>query len=209
MTTYDYKINIFLEQQIQNINNPKIIEFGVKEGRSTKIFLDICKKKNGKLFSIDVDDYSNLFNDPNWTFIKSRDDDFKFLKDKIPEKFDIIYLDSLHEADHVEKIFYYYYNFLKIGGQFYIDDISWLPYLRNKERNNYYCEINNKETFKRLLEIYNNNVNNFDIFFTFMSSGMCRIIKKEDELAKPLSITTRKSGPKNLIRNILSKYFKK
>ena len=45
MISYDYKIDIFLEKQIQNIDNPNILEFGVKEGRSTKIFLDICKKK--------------------------------------------------------------------------------------------------------------------------------------------------------------------
>ena len=165
MNTYDYKIDIFLRQEIQKIDSPKIIEFGVREGRSTKIFLDICKKKNGKLFSIDINDYSNLFNDSNWNFIKCRDDDFEFLKNKLPEKFDIIYLDSLHEANHVEKIFYHYYNLLNVGGQFYIDDISWLPYLKNKERNNFYCEINNKETFKRLLEIYNNNEENFNIFF--------------------------------------------
>jgi predicted O-methyltransferase YrrM len=209
MTSYDYKIDIFLEQQIKDIDNLNILEFGVKEGRSTKIFLDICKKKNGKLFSVDINDYSNLFDDPNWTFIKSRDDDFKFLKNKLPEKFDIIYLDSLHEAKHVEKIFYYYYNFLKVNGQFYIDDISWFPYLKNKDRDNFYCEINNKETFEKLLEIYDNNKNNFDIFFTFMSSGMCRIVKKKEDLAKAISIKTRESSPKNLIRNILNKYFKK
>ena len=209
MTSYDYKIDIFLEKQIQNIDNPNILEFGVKEGRSTKIFLDICKKKNGKLFSVDVDDYSNLFDDPNWNFIKSRDDNFELLKNKLPEKFDIIYLDSLHEAKHIEKIFYYYYNFLKINGQFYIDDISWLPYLKNKDRNNFYCEINNKETFEKLLEIYDNNKNNFDIFFTFVSSGMCRIIKKKEDLVKPISIKTRENSPKNLIRNILNRYFKK
>ena len=178
MSDYDYKIEVFLENQIQKISNPNILEFGVREGRSTKIFLDLCKKKNGKLFSVDVDDYSNLFNDENWTFLKTRDDNFEFLKDRLPKKFDVIYLDSLHEANHVEKIFYYYYDFLKVGGHFYIDDISWLPYLKYRVRNNFYCERNNKETFERLIEIYNNNINNFDIFFTFISSGMCRIVKK-------------------------------
>ena len=203
MSDYDYKIEVFLENQIQKISNPNILEFGVREGRSTKIFLDLCKKKNGKLFSVDVDDYSNLFNDENWTFLKTRDDNFEFLKDRLPKKFDVIYLDSLHEANHVEKIFYYYYDFLKVGGHFYIDDISWLPYLKSNLRNNFYCEINNKETFERLIEIYNNNINNFDIFFTFISSGMCRIVKKNDQLNVHNKIVTREKSIKNIFRKIL------
>ena len=203
MPDYDYKIEVFLKDQIQKISNPNILEFGVREGRSTKIFLDLCKQKNGKLFSVDVDDYSHLFNDKNWTFLKTRDDNFEFLKNKLPKKFNIIYLDSLHEADHVEKIFYYYYDFLEIGGHFYIDDISWLPYLKTGLRNNFYCEINNKETFERLMEIYNNNLNNFDIFFTFISSGMCRIVKKNDQLNVHKKIATREKSIKNIFRKIL------
>jgi predicted O-methyltransferase YrrM len=203
MSDYDYKIEVFLKDQIQRLSNPNILEFGVREGRSTKIFLDLCRKKSGKLFSVDIDDYSNLFSDKNWTFLKTRDDNFGFLKDMLPKKFDVIYLDSLHEANHVEKIFYYYYDFLKVGGHFYIDDISWLPYLKSNLRNNFYCEINNKETFERLMEIYNNNTNNFDIFFTFISSGMCRIVKKNDQLNELKRITTREKSIKNIFRKIL------
>ena len=33
------------------------------------------------------------------------DDNFDFLENQLPKKFDIIYLDSLHEAKHVEKFF--------------------------------------------------------------------------------------------------------
>ena len=62
---------------------------------------------------------------------------------------------------------------------------------------------NKKEVFEWIHK------NNFDIFFTFVSSGMCRIIKKKEDLVKPISIKTRENSPKNLIRNILNKYFKK
>ena len=79
---------------------------------------------------------------------------FDFLKNKIPEKFDIIFLDTLHEAQHVKKIFCYYYKFLKTNGFFFIDDTSWLPYVKNNYRDRFYAEINNQETFKILLEIY-------------------------------------------------------
>ena len=48
-------------KDLSKINNPQIVEFGVREGRSTKLFLDLCDQNNGKLFSVDIDDYSNLF----------------------------------------------------------------------------------------------------------------------------------------------------
>ena len=51
MTTYDYKIKKYIAEEIKDIINPTIIEFGVKEGRSTKLFLDLCENKNGKLLN--------------------------------------------------------------------------------------------------------------------------------------------------------------
>ena len=203
MTDYIRKFNSFITSQIKDIKKINIIEFGVKEGRSTKIFLDLCKKNSGKLFSVDVDNYGYKFADPNWTFIHSRDDNFELLDTKLPTEIDVIYLDSLHEPEHVEKIFFHYYKKLKIGGFFFIDDISWLPYLKNKPRNNFYCEINNFETFKKILEIYNSNIENFDLDFNFISSGSCKILKKKDELNAPLKIITREKSVKNFLRRFL------
>ena len=62
-------------------------------------------------------------------------------------------LDSFHNAKHVKKILYYYYKKLKCNGLFFIDDISWLPYLNQKKRSNFNCEINNLETYEKILEI--------------------------------------------------------
>ena len=197
MSDYLYKIDTFIKKNLHNIEKPQIVEFGVKEGRSTKLFLDICDNFDGKLTSIDVDDYSNLFKNKNWTFIKSRDDNFDYL-----EK-DIIYLDSLHEADHVEKIFYHYFPKLKKNGFFFIDDTSWLPYLKSEERNNFYCEINNKETFERILSIYFSNQDNFDLEFNFISSGICKIKKKQNELNPKKKLIYRSHSIKNFIRKIL------
>lgn len=205
MTDYDQKIKVFMKDQLLDLRNIKILEFGVERGRSTKIFLDLCKNNNGELYSVDIKDCSQLFKDTKWNFIKSRDDNFDYVKNKIPKEFDVIYLDTIHEANHVEKIFYNYFDLLKIGGEFYIDDISWLPYLKSKDRNSFYCEINNKETFQRLLDIYNNNLENFDIYFTFLSSGMCRIVKKKNELKKSYKITTREISLKNFLRKLLGK----
>ena len=202
MSDYTYKIDTFIKKHISKIQKPQIVEFGVKEGRSTKLFLDTCNQNNGKLYSIDIDDYSNLFNDSKWKFIKSRDDNFEFLENILPKEIDIIYLDSLHEAEHVKKIFFHYFPKLKVNGLFFIDDISWLPYLKTEKRNNFYCEINNNETFNKLLEIYNNNIENFDISFSFLSSGMCKVVKKKNGLKEPKKIQTRIFSFKNFIIKI-------
>ena len=207
MSDYLHKIDTFLKKDLSKINNPQIVEFGVREGRSTKLFLDLCDQNNGKLFSVDIDDYSNLFTNKNWKFIKSRDDNFDFLENILPKEIDIIYLDSLHEADHVEKIFYHYFKKLKINGYFFIDDISWVPYLKTEERNNFYCEINNKETFEKILSIYSSNQNNFDLEFSFISSGMCKIIKKNDHLNLQKKLIFRSDSIKNYLRKII-KLFK-
>ena len=96
----------------------------------------------------------------------------------IPEKLDIIYLDSLHEASHVEKIFYHYFDKLTIGGYFFIDDISWLPYLKNSSKDNFIVRLTIEKLFKNI-EIYNLNFEKFDISFDFTSSGTCRIKKRQ------------------------------
>ena len=179
MNDFDYKLDNFLFPLIKEIDNPIILELGVQNGRSTKKFLDICKKNNGELFSVDIDDCSNVTKDKNWHFFQTRDDNFEYIKSKIPKKIDILFIDTLHEANHVKKLIYEYYPLIKKNGFIFIDDVSHLPYLESKERNNFYCEINNKETFNLLISIYSENKENFDLNFTFVSSGLA-IIKKKD-----------------------------
>ena len=55
--------------------------------------------------------YSSKFVNDNWKFIHTRDDNFDFIKKNIPKNFKLIMLDTIHEADHVEKILYSYYEF--------------------------------------------------------------------------------------------------
>ena len=102
------------------------------------------------------------------------------------------------------KIFCYYYKFLKTNGLFFIDDTSWLPYVKNNYRDRFYAEINNQETFKILLEIYFSNYHNFDLEFSFVSSGFALAKKlNNNELNSPKKIPSRKLGVKNFMRKIL------
>lgn len=206
MSQYENKIDNFIFKDLRNKKNLKILEFGVRFGISTKRFLNLIDKNGGHLFSIDINDCSNISSSDNWTFIQSRDDNFDYIEKKIPKEFDIILLDSFHNANHVKKIIYHYYKYLKPDGIFFIDDISWLPYLKNSERNSFNCEINNMETYQMILEILKSNTNNIELFFSFQDSGMAKIIKKNNNsLNLSEKIITRKLSIKNITRKIIYK----
>ena len=201
---YQDKITKFILDHENDKKNINILEFGVREGRSTKMFLDICAKNEGKLISVDVDDYSNLFNDNNWTFLKTRDDDYEKVSSYFSEDFDIILIDSLHEPTHVSKLIYTYWKHLKLNGSMYIDDISWLPYMKNSWRDHEYTENINRDTFNKILEIQLSNYDNINLTFSFSGSGMCRIIKQNhNELSKPKLIFPRKNYIKKILKKLL------
>ena len=114
-----------------------------------------------------------------------------------------IFIDSLHEANHVEKVFYNYYSFLKKEGICVIDDVSWLSYSKNQYRDNEFSENINRSTFNKILEIYNQNKNNFSLEFFFKNSGYAIISKITDNiLNKSIKIQSREYGLKNLLRKI-------
>ena len=106
MDEYSYKLDNFLFPLISKIVKPNILEFGVEKGKSTLKFLDLCHQNNGYLFSVDTVDCSKIIKDSRWSFLQTRDDNFELVKSKVPTQLDVIYLDSVHEASHVEKIFY-------------------------------------------------------------------------------------------------------
>ena len=208
---YQNKINDFIFENEKNKKDLNILEFGVREGRSTKMFLDICSNDNGKLISVDIDDYSSLFKNQNWTFIQARDDNYKKVSSHfdIHDQFDIILIDSLHEPTHVSNLIYLYCKHLKVNGSLYIDDISWLPYLKNSWRDHKYTENINRDTFNKILEIQLSNYDNINLFFSFNGSGMCRILKlNENLLNQPKLIKSRNYYIKNILKKIIY-FFKK
>ena len=196
----------FFYEQILNYDKPQILEFGVRDGTSTALFLDVCNEKNGNLFSVDSKDYSFQFKDKKWKFILSKDTDFDIVNKEIPSQLDVIFLDTIHEANHVSNIFYHYYNKLKVNGLFIIDDTSWLLYTKNNSEDHFYKEINNYETFKKVLEIYNNNRDKFDIHVNFCDTGAIKIIKRtQDNLSESAIIHSRENTIKNYIRKLFIK----
>ena len=204
--TYIKKLEDTFLKDLSKISKPQILEFGVRHGQSTEIFIKVCEKNDGFLYSVDIDDYKNKFNSKKWKFIHCRDDNYQLVEKFIPRQIDLIYLDSFHNAKHVEKIFYHYYPMVKQNGYFIIDDISWIIYSKNNIRDNFNSEINNYETFFRILDIYNSNIENFDLSFNFIGSGIAKIKKiTNNQLLKGKKVILRKNTIKNIIRKILQK----
>ena len=192
----------YIIKKIKHIKNIQILELGVNKGISTKKFLKLCELNNGFLTSIDIDDCSTVAKSDKWNFIHSSDDNFEFIDKAIKEKVDFLFIDSFHEPNHVEKVFYHYYNFLKEDGICVIDDISWLPYTKNEYRDNSSNEYTNRKTFQKILEISNQNKESFLLEFLFEGSGLAIITKKKNFLNKAKKITSREFSFKSLIRRI-------
>ena len=121
---------------------------------------------------------------------------------------DIIFLDTVHKADHVIKILISYFDSLKKDGYFIIDDVSWIPYLKNNEHDHFYKEINNKETFENLLQIYSLNSSTMDIKFNLTNTGSVVITKlKNEKLIFNKKKRSRDGNLKNYLRLIYKKIF--
>ncbi len=202
---FGQKISNFIFEHEKNKKNLNILEFGVREGVSTKMFLDLCKVNLGKLISVDIDDYSHLFTDDNWTFLNKRDDDINKIKTYFIKPLDIILIDSLHDPIHVKKLIYMYWEHLKVGGSMYVDDISWLPYIRGNWRDHEYTEKINYDTFNEILNILAKNFDKFQLDFSFIDSGMARLTKLNDnKLLYSKNIKLRKNFIKSSFKNLVS-----
>ena len=202
MKLYEKEKLEFLKKKISNIPNPNILELGVQNGNSTKMFLEICEKNDGFLTSIDIDDCSNVSKSSKWKFIQSSDDNFDFIKNYIKNNLDIIFIDSLHEPTHIKKVLYYYFKFLKLNGLIFVDDISWLPFVHGGENDNDFVERINRLTFDKILEIYNANKKSLSLEINFTGSGLAILRKIDKNLNDEVKIKNRLFTVKNLLKKI-------
>ena len=84
-----------------------------------------------------------------------------------------------------------------------------MPYLKSREKNNFSQEINNQETFDRILEIYNKNHENIDLEFSFVGTGIAKILKLNDNLlVKSKKINYRQNTIKNFLRRLVLRFKK-
>ena len=203
METFAQKISL-IKDYIKDIEKPNILELGVQEGRSTKMFLEVCDQNDGNLISIDILDCSKVSDNPRWKFIHSSDDNFEVINQHLNKNIDVLLIDSLHEPNHIRNVFYNYFKYLKINGLIFIDDVVWLPYVKGEYRDSEFVENINRRTFDKILEIYNSNKENMKLDINFNGSGLAIIKKIKDLLNDEEKIKNRSLSLKNIIKKIYS-----
>ena len=206
----------FLAQQLLRIHketelkhNPLVLELGVDKGQSTRIFLNaIDGKDNAKLISIDIKDCRNSINDKDWEFVQQDSANIEKLlmhKPEIKNGIDILYVDSLHTAEHVEKEIYNLFEYLNNDAFIFFDDIDSSPYMNKQRKDSVNTEIANRKIFRLLEAIFRGNMDKIDFEIMRGSTGL-GIFRKCKNLGEKLSPPIFINERNNII---LSKIFQK
>mgnify|MGYP001391593828 FL=1 len=79
--------------KLKNFDKPIILELGVNKGGSTFNFLKFVNNYGGELYSIDINDCSNIVNNErfkdvdtnSWNFLKTNDLNIEYILEKFPK----------------------------------------------------------------------------------------------------------------------------
>ncbi|QEF98718.1 Cephalosporin hydroxylase [Stieleria maiorica] len=169
-----------------------ILELGVDQGQSTRVFLNaIADKEHSALVSVDVRDCSNAARSGQWTFVQSDSSDTERVFEAagiLKEGIDILYVDSLHTADHVYKEVYGYYPYLNKGAVIFFDDIDSAPYMMGQRKDSVSTEIANRDILSLVESIFMANLKDLDLTIFRGSTGLARLAKRSEKgatLAQP------------------------
>ena len=182
-----------IHQEVKLKVNPLIVELGVDKGQSTKIFLNAIEgKRNAKLISIDIKDCRSAVDAKRWEFVQQDSSDIKSLlisKPIIKNGIDIIYIDSLHTAKHVQKEIYNFFEYLNEDAYIFLDDIDSGPYMSKQRKDSIGTEIANRKIYKLLEAIFRSNIDKLDFEIMRGSTGL-GILRKRVSLGEKLNPPT-------------------
>ncbi len=203
-----------LYNSARNYPNGKFLELGTDRGQATRMLLKACQEIKGKLVSVDIRDCSQILKDQNWQFVQANSVDKNIIFNNAPilsKGIDLIYVDSLHTAAHVEKEVYTYFEYLNQGGKMYFDDIDSNPYMKGHRKDNPMTELSNREIFKLLKRIFYKNLHQLDMTIFLGSTGLVEFSKKSPLGSKlaPLDRYPRERNYKilNLMRTKFGNYY--
>ena len=189
---------LYMHQEALSRHNPTIVELGVDQGQSTKVFLNaIDGKTEATLTSVDIKDCSSAVKCDTWKFIQSDSKDVGAIIKSNPNiklGIDILYIDSLHTAKHVYQEIYGFFPFVKNNGVIYFDDIDSGPYKNGQRKDSVSIEIANRRIFLLLEGIFEANINYLDFEVIRGSTGLAKFTKKSnlgDILMEPKMIKER------------------
>ena len=179
-----------LHQEVKLKVDPLIVELGVEKGQSTKVFLNAIEgKSDAKLISIDIKDCRSAVDAERWEFVQQDSSDIKSLlisKPIIKNGIDIIYIDSLHTAKHVQKEIYNFFEYLNEDAYIFLDDIDSGPYMLKQRKDSIGTEIANRKIYKLLEAIFRANMDKLDFEIMRGSTGL-GILRKRVPLGEKLN----------------------
>jgi predicted O-methyltransferase YrrM len=162
--------------------SPVILELGVDFGQSTRIFLNAIDGKPGaQLISVDIRDCANAAESSQWSFLQADSGDAENvvgLRPVLRQGIDILYVDSLHTAEHVLKEVGGFYPYLNKDAVIFLDDIDSFPYMRGQRKDNVGKEIANRAIDRLVERIFLSNINELELTVHRGSTGLARLDKR-------------------------------
>jgi predicted O-methyltransferase YrrM len=187
-----------MHKEVRDRERPVIVELGVNAGNSTKVFLNaIADKPDARLVSVDIRDCSAAASSDKWTFVQQDSADVAALVGKVPalrDGIDILYVDSLHTAEHVKKEVYGFYPYLNQGAVVFFDDVDSGPYMLRRRKDSVRTEVANRRIHKLLEAIFRANIGQIDYTVMYGSTGLGRFDKLApigETLAEPDMVVER------------------
>lgn len=164
----------------KELESPVILELGTARGESTTVFLQACHERGGRLVSVDVEDCSDVSDSDRWTFVKSDSTNVPFIVANasiLEQGIDILYVDSLHQRDHVEKELMRWYPYLNEGANIFLDDVDSHPYRRGNRKDNVRAEIAFDEIRELVQGFFYANEDDLSLEIVFGSTGLAHMRK--------------------------------
>lgn len=183
-----------LYQLISAMQKPTIVEMGVDKGQSTCILLTACEKVNGRCFSIDINDCSDVAKSDAWIFVQSDDRNVKKILQQAPlikEGIDLLHIDSLHTGEHIAELLMKWYPYIKKNSYITFHDVDNTPYKPGQRKANPKVAEDHAELCKAIREFFYANEDDLFLEYHFGSTGMGimkKLVPMGTEPKKPCSI---------------------
>lgn len=179
---------LYMYERAREKKAPVILELGTRRGISTTMFLQACQENGGRLFSVDIEDFSDVSNDPDWTFIQSDSSDVEGIVAKhaaLKDGIDILLIDSLHKRTHVEKELYGWSKYMKKNSFIFFDDVDPNVFRKGHRKDHALLEHDWQNMQDCVLDAFHNNEEDCTLEIHYGSTGLA-MMKKETDLGVPL-----------------------
>lgn len=157
------------------------LELGTDRGQASNAILAACAETGGRLVSVDVRDCAGAASGPHWSFVQASSLDRAAILAAAPflaEGIDLLYVDSLHTAEHVEREIRTWFDLVRQGGDIFFDDVDSAPYLAGRRKDNAKMEIANRRIRALIEHVFQSNLDRTELALFLGSTGLARLRKR-------------------------------